>query len=32
MKKIIKEILPNSFKELIRSVKKKYIDGGGGIG
>ena len=29
MKKIIKKILPNSFKELIRSVKKKYIDGGG---
>ena len=29
MKKIINKILPNSFKELIRSVKKKYIDGGG---
>ena len=28
MKKIIKKILPNSFKELIGSVKKKYIEGG----
>lgn len=29
MKKIINKILPNSFKELIRSIMKKYIDGGG---
>ena len=29
MKKIIKKILPNSLKEFIIFVKRKYIDGGG---